>query len=389
MDVGKSSDTSTHRWKPGFTATNAIQSGGNYTHTYVGGSVSDSVTKGGTHYYPGTGTLAIQTTTAHGMSNGDWIKVTQEALKFKCAMDNEDGTHAYPRGSDPKYDKWLQVTNTTATTFEVNVGTTAPVKFTPSAATYDPTTGLLTLTIGNHSLEQGLRVKLANRGLTFTCGMDGHSSEHVYPRFTDPKYDRPIPITSVTATTVTLNIGISPNTSDHTFVSAVPDALVTGGSYPHQFHSCVTNGILQKKDSSFGNAIPITGVSPTSITVNVLKTVPSTNISNHTFVSADSGAISSGGNYLHSFVSATDNGIIRSIVNNESIGSGATFNVVVDETGAATVTLASSGSGYTDNDVLTLSRVGTFEGDTDITIDVDGTSHSYNANDKVYFDNYI
>ena len=53
-------------------------------------------------------------------------------------------------------------------------------------------------------------------------------------------------------------------------------------------------------------------------------------------------------------------------------GSGATFNVVVAANGSATITLTSGGSGYTDDDVLTLPRAGTYAGATDITVAVDG-----------------
>ena len=53
-------------------------------------------------------------------------------------------------------------------------------------------------------------------------------------------------------------------------------------------------------------------------------------------------------------------------------GSGATFTVVIDGTGAATVTLASGGSGYANDETLTLPRSGAYGGATDITVDVDG-----------------
>ena len=53
-------------------------------------------------------------------------------------------------------------------------------------------------------------------------------------------------------------------------------------------------------------------------------------------------------------------------------GSGAKFSVAVDANGAATPTLTAGGGGYTDNDVLTLSRTGTYGGASDVTIVVNG-----------------
>ena len=53
-------------------------------------------------------------------------------------------------------------------------------------------------------------------------------------------------------------------------------------------------------------------------------------------------------------------------------GSGAKYSVVVDANGAATPTATAAGGGYTDNDVLTLSRTGTYGGASDVTIVVNG-----------------
>ena len=57
-------------------------------------------------------------------------------------------------------------------------------------------------------------------------------------------------------------------------------------------------------------------------------------------------------------------------------GTGATFSVVVAADGAATITLSSGGSGYADDDTLTLPRAGAYLGATDITVDVNGVGSS-------------
>ena len=53
-------------------------------------------------------------------------------------------------------------------------------------------------------------------------------------------------------------------------------------------------------------------------------------------------------------------------------GSGAKFSVVIAANGSATPTLTAGGGGYTDNDVLTLSRTGTYAGASDVTVVVNG-----------------
>ena len=94
----------------------------------------------------------------------------------------------------------------------------------------------MVLTIGAHNLVVGDVISLADQSLTFTCAMDGHGTQHTYPRAygynapggIDPAQDSPLFITSVDATTITVNVGISSNTSAHTFVSATADAVTAG-----------------------------------------------------------------------------------------------------------------------------------------------------------------
>ena len=102
------------------------------------------------------------------------------------------------------------------------------------------------MTIGNHTLSAGTSIKLLPDSLVFTCDQDNNATNHAYPRSTDPFYDTAINIISTTGTT---------------------------------------------------------------ITIQVLQNVPSTNTTTHTFVSATTGAVVSGGNYAHTFVSATTNAV--------------------------------------------------------------------------------
>lgn len=101
---------------------------------------------------------------------------------------------------------------------------------------YDPATGLLTLDIGEHDHDIGDRVLLANNSLVFTCDYngDGQTTEKSYPRLSgedgtpggannnvgveDPAYQTEVEILEVTSTTITINVGISSDTSTHQFV---------------------------------------------------------------------------------------------------------------------------------------------------------------------------
>ena len=63
----------------------------------------------------------------------------------------------------------------------VGVGTT-----TPTSATYDANTGDMVLTIPGHGAIVGAAVSFAIGSITFSCEMDGNTSNKAYPRSTSP-----------------------------------------------------------------------------------------------------------------------------------------------------------------------------------------------------------
>ena len=91
------------------------------------------------------------------------------------------------------------------TEITVNVGASAANKyFTPTAADYNPVTGDMTVTVGQHGLGVGRSVVLADESFTFTCAQDGDQSTHQYPRAgVDPYAGQSIAITAVGTTSHT------------------------------------------------------------------------------------------------------------------------------------------------------------------------------------------
>ena len=94
------------------------------------------------------------------------------------------------------------ITNTTSGTTVMNP---------PTAATYDGATGVLQLTIENHSLSNGNTIQIADNSLSFRCSMDGYLSVHTYPRTTDPASGQDLSVTVVGINTFTVNVGASPS----------------------------------------------------------------------------------------------------------------------------------------------------------------------------------
>ncbi len=215
-------------------ATGAVIAGGNYAHNFiscaangvqiVGGS---SVTPTGSTYDPANGNLVL-TLSGHSLSTSDKLTISANALTFTCAMNGNASNKTYPRTTDPTYGQQLNITGTTTNTVTVNVGASAQELLTPTAATYNENTGDLTLTIAAHGLTAGTAIKLANDGLTFRCSMDGYTTDHTYPRSSDPKYNTSIDITQVTTNTITINVGAA--AASATITGKFP-AVHTQGSY--------------------------------------------------------------------------------------------------------------------------------------------------------------
>jgi len=240
-------------------------------HTFVG--VSDKLTATNAAYTASTGALVI-TSAAHGLSNGDRVKIANSSITMTCALDGNTSQKTYPRSSDPVSNSWVEISNVTTDSFQVNVGASPLLQYTPSNIDYNPITGIMEMTIGTHNHAIGDSIKIADNSLTFTCAQDNHATNHTYPRSSDPISDIAVDIIAVSATTITVQVLSanipSLNTFAHTFVSAAANAVSTGGDYAHTFVSASANGITRA-------------------------------------------IVATGGDYAHTFVSAVGQGLKRAI----------------------------------------------------------------------------
>ena len=347
------SDLSTHTFVSG---TNAVVTGGNYTHTWSGGTSTAAVISGGNYphtfqaatgltpsdaaYNPTTGKLTLTFASAHQLTTDDYVKLDENALSFTCTMDNNTATKQYPRSSDPIAGKYVQLENVTTFTFDLDVGTSPLVTFTPTDGEYTPSTGVMTLEIGKHDLKVGTNIKLAANSISFKCGLDNFTTAKSYPRASgtganagtpDAAYDVPVTITDTTKTSITINVGTSSDTSEHRFDSATSGAVISGGGYTHTFTGAANNsvnraqvlsggnyihtfvsspggGVSKKRDRAFDTSIPVVAKTTDSVTLFVGI---STSVYAHTFVSAQADSLIAGGNYVHTFLSGDVNGIIK------------------------------------------------------------------------------
>ncbi len=196
-------------------------------------------------YTPSNGQMVL-TIGTHTLTTSDTVTIRPHSLKFTCDSDNDASFHDYPRAGDPAFNTPLAISAETGTTITVNVGASPLVQYTPTAATYDPATGDMVLTIGSHSLEINDYVTIANDSLVFTCDMDANGTTHTYPRSTDPASGKRLFIHGADATTITVNVAASPDDQQyaHTFVSASANAVSSGGGYTHTFVKALDNAVF-------------------------------------------------------------------------------------------------------------------------------------------------
>ena len=121
-------------------------------------------------------------------------------------MDANRTEHTYPRTSDPVAGIGTTISSVTTDTISLNVGISTIVNHSITTATYNASSGIMTVTT---SAANGFAVgrDVIFTGLGFTCSIDAGITTHYYPRGGDPAYNTSISIASTTATTLTVDVG--------------------------------------------------------------------------------------------------------------------------------------------------------------------------------------
>tara|TARA_B100000945_G_scaffold258815_1_gene216615 strand:+ start:1284 stop:3236 length:1953 start_codon:yes stop_codon:yes gene_type:complete len=237
----------------------------------VGASPFDYFTPSEVEYSANTG-IATFTIGNHSLSAGTSIRLAKASVKFVCAQDGFSAVKSYPRPADYEsagtpatadsaYNTAVNITAVTDTTITMDVGSSSYVGVhtfvpttasTPTDVAYNPSTGVMTLTINGHGFENGDAIKIANNSITLSCtygnrtGVSSHSS---YPRSTDPISGQWISISNATTNTFDVqvgNAGIAAGETHH-FQSATAgitrSVIRSGGNYLHTFVDYATNSL--------------------------------------------------------------------------------------------------------------------------------------------------
>jgi len=287
-----------------------------YAHTWAGGSAVDAVKTGGDHTH-----RFVSASTGAVVTGGDYNHT------FVSAVDGG-----------------INVTG---------IGTTTPID-----ATYDAAKGELVLTIPNHPYTVDDTATVDANAVTFTCGMDGNTTNHSYPRLTDPVSGIATAIVGTSQHTITLNVGKSPlvkyDVTDATYTGSTGKLVLTIGNHSLNGSSSLTitdadydpvSGIMTMTTSGFPHLmsngdrvkiadnsiifrcdqdgfssdhsyprtavhkgsgvveadpasnkwLPVFNVTTNTFAVRVVDEIPSTNVTAHTFQSATAGGITRAG----------------------------------------------------------------------------------------------
>ena len=172
-----------------------------YGHKFVSAATGAITGTGGPFtptnavYESHTGTLTL-TIPSHGRTSGN-VQIVENSLTFTCSRDNYQTEHTYPR---PAF----------VHQFVSAVTNAVDGNKTPTAATYNAATGALELTFGSaHGKSNGQTITIANNSLTFRCSKDNYTSDHTYPRTTDPASGANLTVSGATSTKLTVNVGKS------------------------------------------------------------------------------------------------------------------------------------------------------------------------------------
>ena len=184
-----------------------------------------------------------------------------------------------------------------------------------SGTTYDPATGVMVIEIGSHSLTTSNTVTIADGGLVFTCDADDNTLQTAYPRSTDPASGQALTITAETATTITVNVGVSVKALTPTgiaYTASTGDMVITSNG-----HGFTTSDFiyfeplsLTFKCSSDNYKCPIVHPRPSdTIAYNQVLRISAADTNTFT---VNVGASPDDAQHTHQFISATTNAIKKS-----------------------------------------------------------------------------
>ena len=198
-------------------------------------------------YTASNGTM-VMTIPGHDLKVNDLVGFQNDSLSFTCDQDNNATIHTYPRSTDPMFETVTKVLGVSGDNVTVNVGASPAgqqyvhtfVSATTNAVgkyndVYNKTNAVADEFIDSANLLTSNRNFIAEEAVAMMLAGGG--------TIADPAYNTALPIISATATTITVDVGISDYTGTHTWDSALANSVITGGNYTHTFQEAAAGSI--------------------------------------------------------------------------------------------------------------------------------------------------
>ena len=244
-------------------------------------------------YTPSTGDLVLSLPTGHGLTINDYVKINTNALTFECSMDGGSQRKTYPRTTDPYNNTQIPIDSVSgANDITINVGATPNVQHNVTNATYNPTTGVMQLTTNvGHGIAIGDTVKIGDNALSFTCNMDDYAAPvKTYPRTTTftltPTNASYVPTTGIVTITIDKH-----GMDDGDLIKIADNALTFSCGFGGATGAAAEKSYPRSTDPISGHWIPVSNCTTNTFDIQCLHAVPSTNIDAHSFVSAVANSI--------------------------------------------------------------------------------------------------
>ena len=163
-------------------------------------------------------------------------------------MDDHNSEHSYPRATDPSAGEALVIKDVSESQHSITDASYNPSNghlvctlnghdfktkshMTPEGARFTTTSGVMEIFIKNHGLQNGQSIKIQDAGITFRCAQDQYSTDHQYPRASDPASGNWLVVTNASQDKFEVNVGTSSNTTSHRFYGATTNGITVAGDY--------------------------------------------------------------------------------------------------------------------------------------------------------------
>ena len=201
----------------------SCQYGVGSVHTWAGGTVTNAITitvgpvqtqhdVTNATYDPATGDMVI-TIGTHSFTTDDLVEIGADKFAFTCTADGNVKTKYYPRSTDPAYNTPLNITAVDGAggTITVNVGATSGTVATayPRSTDFISNRWVEISNVTTKTFDVQVLDVIPSTNTDAHTFVSGKTNGITFKRAKDPYYNTSVAIAATTSDTISLNVGVS------------------------------------------------------------------------------------------------------------------------------------------------------------------------------------